>query len=497
VDKLPVISRAAEYGSRVALRTPTEQHTYQELLARSAAAASSLLAGADDLREARVAVFAPPGAGFVAAQWGAWWAGGVVVPLSLIATEPEWEHALTDSGSAVVLAAAALTDKIGLLCRRLGVGVISTDEGGDARPVSLPLVDASRRATILYTSGTTGKPKGVVTTHAGIRRQIESLVQAWEWRASDHIPLFLPLHHVHGLINVLGCALWSGATVEPFPRFDAATVLNRVRSGAYSLFMAVPTIYVKLIEALRSVDEPDRAAAVAGFRQMRLMVSGSAALPATVHEEWFRLTGQPLLERYGMTEIGMAISNPYRGERVPGTVGQPLPGVEVRLVTESGEVLTREGEPGEIQVRGPAVFREYWNRPEATAESFDRGWFRTGDVALVENGYYRILGRKSIDIIKSGGHKLSALEVEAALLDHPAVRECAVVGVEDTTWGEAVAAAVVLRSGAVLELDPLREWCRDRLSAYKIPRRLLVVGELPRNSMGKVTKPAVRELFLS
>jgi malonyl-CoA/methylmalonyl-CoA synthetase len=229
---------------------------------------------------------------------------------------------------------------------------------------------------------------------------------------------------------------------------------------------------------------------------MRLMVSGSAALPARVYGEWFRLTGQRLLERYGMTEIGMGLSNPYRGGRVPGSVGQPLPGVEVRLVAESGEVVSGDGQPGEIQVRGPGVFLEYWNRPEATAESFAGGWFRTGDVGVVEDGYYRILGRQSVDIIKSGGYKLSALEIEAVLLEHPAVRECAVVGVADEMWGEVVAAAVVLRAGAALELGPLRDWCRDRLSAYKIPKRLVVAGDLPRNAMGKVTKPAVRNLFL-
>lgn len=495
MPELPVIARAQSHQSSVALRTPAGQQTYRELLDRSAAVARSLLGESDDLRETRVALLVPPGAGYVAAQWGVWRAGGVVTPLSLSAAEREWEHALTDSGAAVVLTSGDLAEAVAPLCARVGVEVRTVDGALDAPPKTLPSVDRGRRAMILYTSGTTSKPKGVVTTHANIRAQVESLVGAWEWRAADSIPLFLPLHHIHGVINVLGCALWSGAVVEPFPRFDAAAVFDRVRAGAYSLFMAVPTIYTKMLEALRAAGESDRAAVVEGFRRMRLMVSGSAALPASLHRDWSSLTGQKLLERYGMTEIGMALSNPYRGERVPGSVGQPLPGVEVRLVEESGEVMAGDGRPGEIQVRGPAVFLEYWNRPEATAESFDGGWFRTGDVAVVEGSYYRILGRQSIDIIKSGGYKLSALEIETVLLEHPAVRECAVVGVGDETWGEAVAAAVVLRPGETLELDPLRDWCRDRLSAYKIPKRLLVVGDLPRNAMGKVTKTAVRDLF--
>jgi len=176
-------------------------------------------------------------------------------------------------------------------------------------------------------------------------------------------------------------------------------------------------------------------------------------------------------------------------------VGQPLPGVEIRLKSEQGSLITEENMSGEIQVRGPSVFREYWNRPDATRESFEDGWFRTGDIAVVEDGYYRIMGRSSVDIIKSGGHKLSALEIEAALLDHPSISECAVVGLPDETWGEIVAAAVVIRGDESLELDALQSWCRDRISQEKIPRDLLVVPELPRNAMGKVTKPAVLRLF--
>jgi malonyl-CoA/methylmalonyl-CoA synthetase len=272
-------------------------------------------------------------------------------------------------------------------------------------------------------------------------------------------------------------------------------VLNRVEARAYSLFMAVPTFYVKLIQALESLSADERASKIAGFAAMRLMVSGSAALPASVHEKWTELTGQKLLERYGMTEIGMALSNAFNGERRPGSVGLPLPGVEIRLKSESGELIVEEDTPGEIQIRGSAVFHEYWNRPEITAEAFDEGWFKTGDMAVRERDYFRIMGRLSVDIIKSGGYKLSALEIEAVLLEYPAIRECAVIGVPDDTWGEAVAAAVVLAEGESLELDALRDWCREHLSVYKIPKLLRVVESLPRNAMGKVTKLAVRDVF--
>ena len=493
---LPLIARARAHASSVAFRATQGTTTYQDLLDRSASLATVLLAGADDLREARVALLAPAGASYVAAQWGLWRAGAVKVPICLTATEPEWEYSLTDSGASAVMADTASAKKIAPLCARLGLRLIDID--GPAGPAGkLPELTPARRAMILYTSGTTSKPKGVVTTHAHIAAQIESLVQAWEWQASDRIPLFLPMHHIHGIINVTSCALWSGATIEPFAKFDQPAILERVKGDAYTLFMAVPTIYVKLIQALEAAPAAERAAIVGGFRRMRLMVSGSAALPASVHEQWTALTGQKLLERYGMTEIGMAISNPLRGERRPGAVGQALPGVEVRLKAENGDIITAEDTPGEIQVRGPNVFTEYWGKPAATAESFEAGgWYRTGDMAVLETGYYRIMGRLSVDIIKSGGYKLSALEIEAALLEHPDIAECAVLGLPDDTWGEAVSAAVVTKNGAALTLPALREWCKSRLSVYKVPQRLVVVKELPRNAMGKVTKPAVRGLFV-
>ncbi len=495
MSKLPLIVRAYQHQDSVAFRTKSSTHTYRQLLERSEAIATSLLGSTLDLLGTRVALLVTPGFEYTAAQWAIWQAGGIKVPICLSATESEWEYAITDSGSSSVLADALMATKIAPLCQRMGVKLLSLDTIINADSRVLPDVSPDRNAMILYTSGTTSKPKGVVTTHANIQAQIESLVEAWEWRSSDRIPMFLPLHHIHGIINITSCALWSGAAIEPFQRFELPAILERVRDDAYTVFMAVPTIYVKLIEALKLASKVERDAIICGFARMRLMVSGSAALPASLHEQWTELTGQKLLERYGMTEIGMALSNPYDGERRPGSVGKPLPGVEVRLKTESGSIVSAEDEPGEIQVRGPGVFSEYWQRPEITTESFDDGWFRTGDMAVVETGYYRIMGRLSVDIIKSGGYKLSALEIESTLLDHPLIRECAVIGLPDDTWGESVTAVVVLPSDTGLELSSLREWCKERMSVYKIPQRLLVVEELPRNAMGKVTKPAVRALF--
>ncbi|MEK7953632.1 acyl-CoA synthetase [Luteolibacter soli] len=491
MKELPLIARARIHGERIAIREGERSFSYAELLETSASIAARLLDGRHDLEETRVGLMAPAGFDYAAIQWAIWRAGGIVVPLSVHATPPELAHALEDSGTELIVTTAEHAARVAGNGRR----VFLVDEIAKAAPCDLPEIDPQRRAMILYTSGTTNKPKGVVSTHANLQAQIETLVEAWAWRADDRIPLFLPLHHIHGIVNVLGCALWSGALVETFTRFETDVVLPRVAAGAYTLFMAVPTIYSKLA-ALLDRESAAHGAVVRGFAEMRLMVSGSAALPASLHRQWEALTGQVLLERYGMTETGMILSNPLHGERRPGSVGMPLPEVEVRLRNEGGEDITTEDEPGEIQVRGPGVFREYWELPHVTDDSFDDGWFRTGDMAVLEKGYYRILGRLSVDIIKSGGYKLSALEIEAALLDHPAIRECAVVGLADETWGETVAVAAALETDtAVLGLEELQRWGKERLSPYKLPRHLLLVESLPRNAMGKVAKREVERLF--
>tara|TARA_Y100001934_G_scaffold13395_1_gene16322 strand:+ start:169 stop:966 length:798 start_codon:yes stop_codon:yes gene_type:complete len=259
--------------------------------------------------------------------------------------------------------------------------------------------------------------------------------------------------------------------------------------------MAVPTVYRRLIDQWYLMNPEAREAWGQGARACRLMISGSAALPVPTLESWEKITGHRLLERYGMTEIGMGLSNPLEGERRPGFVGGPLPGVEARLVSESG-IEVPEGSAGTIQIRGPGVFKEYWRRPQETAEAFtSEGWFRTGDQAVVEDGAWRILGRNSVDILKTGGEKISALEIEDIMRSHPAVTDCAVVGVPDPEWGDRVCAAVVLRTGEVTSREALRNFVKDRLAPYKVPKDVLVLSELPRNAMGKVNKPAVLELF--
>ncbi|MCF8707475.1 acyl-CoA synthetase [Rhizorhapis sp. SPR117] len=482
-------------NDRIALIDGEGRVTYGALNDHTNRLATGLLDGKKDMEEERIAFFLPASTDYVAVMHGVWRAGGIAVPLNVGSTIAELEHYLRCARVTRLVAHAEHHSMLGELCVNLAIRLLQPSELMADNAASLPDVPDNRRAMMVFTSGTTSKPKGVVTTHGNIRAQVTVLLDAWGWSHSDSIPLFLPLHHVHGIINVLSCALWAGATVHLFPRFDASAIAAHVAAGDYSVFMAVPTIYVKLLDHLDSLDEGAVQAVCDGFAAMRLNVSGSAACPVPLFEQWQARTGQVLLERYGMTEIGMALSNPYHGERRAGHVGQPLPGVEVRLYGEDERPIVEEGQPGEIRVKGPNVFLEYWDNEQSTRDSFRDGWFCTGDMAVVEQDSYRIMGRTSIDIIKSGGYKISALEIEAVLLAHPAVAEIAVIGVEDETWGEMVAAFIVPRQGRKAEAGEIMAWSAEQLSSYKVPRLIRFVDTLPRNAMGKVTKPDLKMLL--
>jgi malonyl-CoA/methylmalonyl-CoA synthetase len=489
-----LVDQAIQYGDRIAIVDAHGEYSYVQLLNISFRVAASLLAGSQDLNEKRIAFLVSPGFPWVAVQWGIWRAGGIGVPLPLGSPRSELEYSVDDAQVAVLVCDSANVENLAPIGKEQNLPLLHYDTAISAPPTHLPDIAPERRAMILYTSGTTSRPKGVLTTHANITAQITALVEAWEWSAKDRILLCLPLHHVHGIINVLSCALWSGAICEILPRFNAEGIWQRLASGEVTVFMAVPTIYVKLIAAWENASPEQRTEWSRGAANLRLMVSGSAALPVSTLERWREITSHTLLERYGMTEIGMALSNSYRAERIPGSVGKPLPGVEVRLVNEKG-VEVEPGASGEIEVRGANVFSEYWRKPEATREAFRQDWFCTGDTAIAENGSYRILGRTNIDILKTGGHKVSALEIEEVLREHPAIAECAVVGVPDPEWGERIGAALVLKEGNSLDLESLRTWGKSHLATHKLPSRLLILKTLPRNAMGKAMKPAIRSLF--
>ena len=479
---------------RLAIIGPDGTFTYPELEEAAQRTASVLLEGRDDLDEARVAFMVTPGCAYAATQRGIWRAGGVAVPLALSHPEAELAYVIEDSGATIAVADPSHVRTLAPVAAAAGIRFLTTDAFARAAIGDLPQhLGATRRAMIIYTSGTTGRPKGVVSTHATIGAQISSLVEAWEWTPADRLLLTLPMHHVHGVINGLGSALAVRATCEIRP-FQPEVVWDRLASGEITVFTAVPTMYHRLIASWDAASPGEQRRRSQGARGLRLMMSGSAALPVQMLERWREITGHTLLERYGMTEIGMALSNPLHGERRPGFVGVPLPGVEVRVVDEAVQPVA-DGTPGELEVRGPSVFTEYWQRPDETARTFRDHWFRTGDVAVNEQGAYRLLGRTSVDIIKTGGYKVSALEIEEVLRAHPAIAECAVVGIADPEWGERVALAVELKPGATVSLEDLQTWAKPQLAPYKVPRALRSVDTLPRNAMGKVLKPDVAALF--
>eukprot|EP00933_Yihiella_yeosuensis_P080633 TRINITY_DN9409_c3_g1_i1.p1 TRINITY_DN9409_c3_g1~~TRINITY_DN9409_c3_g1_i1.p1 ORF type:complete len:553 (+),score=107.16 TRINITY_DN9409_c3_g1_i1:58-1716(+) len=473
-----------------------------------------------------------PSIAYVVIELSVWAAGAACVPLSIHSPAPELEYFVENTESPLCIADAAMEAKFKPVAEKLGrtftvvrgaspsFSILPPDSGAEAAEVKVEY-SASDAALILFTSGTTGKPKGVVHTFTSITAAYTSLTEAWKWSSKDHTLHVLPCHHIHGVQNILNTALYNGATVE-FTPFDAEHCLKRTISGDITCFHAVPTIYVKYTQWLDKASPEQKEEIRKGLRNdnLRYMVSGSAALPVPTMKSWADISGHVLLERYGMTEIGMALSNNISGTRYPGCVGWPLPSCQVKLDDDGG-----------ILIKGPCVFKEYYNMPEATKKEFtEDGWFRSGDTssfggadedlqalqdAAIEvqkatgrpdqntstvfepslQSIYRIMGRSSVDIIKSGGYKISALEIESCLLTHEKIKECAVIGKPDETWGEKVTAVCILEGD--LTLEELRKWGKERLASYKVPQELEVVTELPRNQMGKLEKKKLLDKYKS
>ncbi|QMU55912.1 MAG: AMP-binding protein [Candidatus Mycalebacterium zealandia] len=485
------------HGGKSALTDSDGEHSHSELLEMSAQAAGAFLrfCGTDDLSERRVAFMLPKSAGYAALKLGIWRAGGVCVPLCVSHPPAEIAYVVDDSAPSLVVCHPSFREKIEPICSEKGVVFALSDEFfqfPSAR--AFPDFPLSRRAMMIYTSGTTSRPKGVVTTHSNIDAQINAMLQAWEWTDADRVLNVLPLHHLHGILNLLLCPLSAGALCE-MADFDPGAVWERFRRGGITVFMAVPTVYAKLAQFWENAPADDRKDMSRACAAMRLMVSGSAALTVRLSLKWRDISGHTLLERYGMTETGMILSNPLKGKRKPGFVGKPMPGVRAKLFTPEG-APAHPGEQGEVRVKGAGVFLEYWNNSRATRGAFLDGWFKTGDMAALDSeGDFQMFGRESVDIIKSGGYKISALEVEREILEKNGVAACAVVGVEDGVWGQRVAAVVALENGKSLSLTELKQWLEPRLAPYKIPSLLENVDELPVNALGKVQKPELVKIW--
>lgn len=554
----PIFRNAPLFGDRTALRDRHGYYTYMGLFLSSRQLAHQITEVLKGKEQQRVAFLCPNDASYVITQWACWMSGQIVVPLSPLHPESSLKYFITDSDASLLLTTNELAPQLAGIAQSSGRQLVVLDDAlrtlamkpeikvdpsqvdlvQPAEPssdVNAGLVDefyADSNAMIIYTSGTTSNPKGVVLSYRNLDAQIQSLIEAWNITSKDNILHTLPLHHIHGIVNGMMCPLTVGGRCTMLPNFSSSQVWSQLlairmkAADRVNVFMGVPTSYVKLLEEYElifSKNEKMREYIKKILSEkIRLMTSGSAPLPTTVFEGWEKISGHRLLERFGMSEVGMALSNPLNppSERRPGFVGTPLPGNKVRIVrTEKSEqnlnevkeevlcegdmngtkALVNDGEPtiGHLHVKGPNVFEGYWRKPETTTKEFaaDR-WFKTGDTAQYVDGSYKILGRTSIDILKTGGYKVSAVEVETALLSHPDIIDCSVVGLPDATWGQKVAAVVVTRPGAEILLSQVREWSRDKLPPYAIPTVLRVLDKIPRNALGKVNKAnMVKEVF--
>lgn len=495
--KSTLVSRFLELtgadNTRIAIHDDLEQVGFAELGGRAARVAGALRARG--LSGKRVAMLVTQGSGWVEAFFGGVLADATLVPLSHLHPEAEQRWFVETSRSSAIIVSQNLAERVAPYAGDRPVLAVE-ELRVHAEPAEPADSDNDDTALILYTSGTTGKPKGALITHENLAATARLLASAWKWSPEDTLLHSLPLHHLHGLGIALFTSLLAGAGTRMLARFDAARLWDAM--GEATVLMGVPTMHKKLLDALDAADAATQARWRKNAAHLRLVTSGSAALPTTVGERWRALTGDYPLERFGMTEIGVGMTNPVDGERRPGSCGRTLPGMQIRIVGDGGADVV-PGEAGEIWIRGPSVFKGYDERDEATRKAFVDGWFKSGDTATwLGGGYAKILGRTSVDILKSGGYKLSALEIEEVLREHDAVADVAVVGLPDETWGEIAVAAVIARPGRVAEVQegPLRSWAKERIAAYKVPKRVVVFDELPRNPVGKVVKPELAEIVL-
>lgn len=421
--------------------------------------------------------------------------GFVFLPMNTAYRTEETAHIVADAEPALCVADPARLGAMSEIAAPLGIPVLGLDSGGQgtfseaaAKQTTIPSpapCQTADLAAILYTSGTTGRPKGAMLSHGNLASNGLALSRSWRFTRDDVLLHALPIFHVHGLFVASSCALLSGARMIWLPKFTVDDVIANLPRA--TVFMGVPTYYVRLLE------RPDLTAA--SVAHMRLFTSGSAPLLSETFQAFAARTGMTIVERYGMTETGINTSNPYDGERRPGTVGFPLADVETRIVDDEDNPLPH-GQVGNLQVRGPNVFSGYWRRPELSATEFaGRGWFKTGDVARIdEDGYIHLVGR-SKDLIISGGYNVYPKEIEMLIDELPGVDESAVIGVPHQDFGEVAVAVVTARENASLDPDAILAELREKLANYKAPKGVYIVSSLPRNVMGKVQKNLLREAY--
>src|SRR3954452_23868614 len=482
--------------SRLAIETVEGQRiSYGDLIARAGQVANVLVSRGVKLGD-RVAAQTEKSVAALVLYLAVVRAGAVYLPLNTAYTLNELEYFITDAEPSLVVCDPWKAEGIGAIASKVGAKVETLDANGngsltdraDKAKAEFEMVPRANDdlAAILYTSGTTGRSKGATLTHDNLASNSLSLVEYWRFTDKDVLIHALPIYHTHGLFVASNVTLFARASMIFLPRFDPELIIKLMARA--SVLMGVPTFYTRLLQSPALTRE--------STKHMRLFISGSAPLLADTHREWFARTGHAVLERYGMTETNMNTSNPYDGTRVPGAVGHPLPGVSVRVTDpETGEELARDS-VGMIEVKGPNVFKGYWRMPEKTKAEFrDDGFFIPGDLGKIDaNGYVHILGRGK-DLVISGGFNVYPKEIESEIDAMPGVIESAVIGLPHADFGEGVTAVVVCDKGANVDERSVLKALEGRLAKFKMPKRVIVVDELPRNAMGKVQKNILRDAY--
>ncbi|XP_038218515.1 malonate--CoA ligase ACSF3, mitochondrial [Zerene cesonia] len=559
---VPVFRRALLFPSRVAVQDEQGSYTYAGLYQAANELSQDIAAQLLGEKERTISYMCGNNASHIIVQWAIWMTGNIAVPLTPIHPPDMLKYFISDSDSSLIICTQEHEDLLRPIVQEFSKPLLVSnrvkndkEDIPDSWKPEAGLSEAGpnnrwyggKDAMLIYTSGTTSKPKGVVWTHSMLSTQIAALHTAWQYSAHDVVLHTLPLHHIHGQLNSLNASLAAGAKVRMLASFASHAVWAQLVGAAearVSVFHGVPAMYARLAadHANMFTDDKTKEYVRSTLSKMRLMCAGSAPLPETLFNKWEEISGIRLLERYGMSEVGMALSNPYRpaGARAVGRVGAPLPGVAARIALAAGARLEplltvdcdvpdtqinldrlgftkntpeennwkpakvtvhKESEngvyEGELLLKGPNVFTRYWNRaPSLTSSDFtEDGWFRTGDIASYSEGSFRIMGRSSVDIIKTSGYKVSALQVESAILEHPNIADAAVLGIEDENYGEIIASVVVTKDKKEITLKELREVAGKKLAPYQLPRTLLVVETMPRNVMGKLDKKEIKRLF--
>ncbi|WP_194842517.1 AMP-binding protein [Endozoicomonas sp. OPT23] len=490
---MPFLSQLVGHpADRVAIIDSEGEHTYQALLEHSRKLAGRIREQGEQYPF--IAFLTGRDASFIEVLLAIWLEESAAVPLDPLMSQPEWERRLLDIDVRCLVYSPEKKAEALLLGQRLGIQLICSSELSE-KPSPLIKINPSLNALVLFTSGTSRCARGVIHTFSSLQAQVKSICEAWDWHSHDRMLHILPMSHIHGLVCGLLAPLAAGACCEILPGFKTSDVWEHLAKGQNTLLTAVPAIYHYLVETWEKASPEQQTQWAEGAASLRIAMVGSSQLMPTAYNGWLKITGKALVTRYGLTEAGMVLSQNLDGSSGADTVGKPLYGVSVRLVDDHGNEMDGQGE---LEIRSPQLFKGYYGKEDLNQQAFRHGWFRTGDMAMRVGDEYRLLGRRSIDIITSGGYRISALELESILDEHPEIRESAVLGTPCDNLGEAIYACIVpdAQSGHI-DIRDINNWLFHQVATYKLPTHMQVVEQLPKTPVGKIDKLRLKESLVN